>query len=302
MRRTDFCHLTFFVRAPAPRWFSPRPALARQRERGDRLCSRQGDSLRRVARELSWSRPRRALSSRRGAWDRASDTPVASSWRDAPLARAPLLKVRQDHPPRARVNDARCRSDQGCLPSCKDLRPATPSRASGSGLRLQRDLAAAMHPIDAFSLPRPSRVSGARPPSTRPVASWRRASLSLGVACRLLQPFYRRAGTPDERSTTRTRVGLPPRYSPAPTDAGCVGCHGASPHREPASHDPHAPAFARRVPLAWTDESRAGTLEQRQNARSSTMRAYPPRGAPGTRVAGSARRKAWRTRRLTAPA
>jgi len=49
----------------------------------------------------------------------------------------------------------------------------------------------------------------------------------------------------------RTRVGLSPRYSPAPTDAGCVGFCGASPHREPASHSPHAPAFARRVPLAW---------------------------------------------------
>jgi len=37
MRRTDFCLLTFFVRAPAPRRFPMRHALARLRDRGDRL-------------------------------------------------------------------------------------------------------------------------------------------------------------------------------------------------------------------------------------------------------------------------
>jgi hypothetical protein len=37
MRLTDFCLLTFFVRAPAPRRFPMRHALARLRDRGDRL-------------------------------------------------------------------------------------------------------------------------------------------------------------------------------------------------------------------------------------------------------------------------
>lgn len=62
----------------------------------------------------------------------------------------------------------------------------------------------------------------------------------------------RRAGTPNELSSPRTRVGLSPRYQPAPLDAGCVGRHDALPHREPASHDQHATACVRRVPLAWT--------------------------------------------------
>jgi hypothetical protein len=37
MRQTDFCLLTFFVRAPAPRRFPMRHALSRLRDRGDRL-------------------------------------------------------------------------------------------------------------------------------------------------------------------------------------------------------------------------------------------------------------------------
>jgi len=101
-----------------------------------------------------------------------------------------LRESRQDHPPRARVNDARCRSNPRCLPSSKDRRPAAPFRVPGFGLRLLGDLAAAMRTIDAFSPPPTlSGPSGARLPSTRPVASGRRASLSLGVACRFLQPF-----------------------------------------------------------------------------------------------------------------
>jgi len=58
--------------------------------------------------------------------------------------------------------------------------------------------------------------------STRPAASGRHASLNLDVVRRLLQPntthgHTRRAIDP------RTRVELSPRYSPAPTDASCVG-------------------------------------------------------------------------------
>jgi len=67
MRRTDFCHLTFYVRAPAPRRLSMRQALARLRDRGDRLRHVQGDSLRRVTRSLFLGPSRWALSSRRDA-------------------------------------------------------------------------------------------------------------------------------------------------------------------------------------------------------------------------------------------
>jgi len=67
MRRTDFCHLTFFVRAPAPRRLSTRQALARPAYRGDRLIHVQDDSLRWVARPPFPEPSRWALSSRRDA-------------------------------------------------------------------------------------------------------------------------------------------------------------------------------------------------------------------------------------------
>jgi hypothetical protein len=82
---------------------------------------------------------------------------------------------RRDHPLRARVNEARCRSDPRCLPSSKDRRPATPFRASGFGLRLHRDLAAALLTIDAFSPP--PALSSRREPGSRP-----RAPLPAGGA------------------------------------------------------------------------------------------------------------------------
>jgi len=86
-----------------------------------------------------------------------------------------LRESRQDHPPRARVNDARCRSDPRCLPSSKDRRPATPFRAPGFGLGLLGDLAAALLTIDAFS-PSPT-LAGLRRLGSRP-----RAPLPAGGA------------------------------------------------------------------------------------------------------------------------
>jgi len=100
----------------------------------------------------------------------------------------------------------------------------------------------------------------------------------------------------------RTRVGLSPRYSPAPTDAGCVGLHDALPHRGPASHSPFAPACARRVPLAWTGQTVGRGARAKANARSWTIRACPSRSASSTRVAGSTRREVWSPSRLVAPA
>jgi hypothetical protein len=153
------------------------------------------------------------------------------------------LEGRQDHPPRARVNGARCRNDPRCLPSSKDRCPATPFRAPGFGLRLRGDLAAAPRTIDAFSPSAgPFEPSRARPPSTRPVASGRRASLGLGEACRLLQPLIDARAHPTSVRPSHASGAF------APLLAGTNGCrlrrfHGALPHPGPASHELFATAL-----------------------------------------------------------
>jgi len=65
MRQTDFCLLTFFVRAPAPRRFSMRHALSRLRDRGDRLLHIR--AIRFGGPHVFVVSPRWALSSRRDA-------------------------------------------------------------------------------------------------------------------------------------------------------------------------------------------------------------------------------------------
>jgi len=50
----------------------------------------------------------------------------------------------------------------------------------------------------------------------------------------------------------RTRVGLSPRYSPAPTDAGCVGLAMRCRTADLRATFHTRRLFARRVPLAWT--------------------------------------------------
>jgi len=135
-------------------------------------------------------------------------------------------------------------NDPECLPSIEDLCPATPSRASGSGLHEPRGLATALPAPDAFAPPRAllgiSRELGRRPRG--PVASGDHASLGLGrrsptSATVTTHGHTLRAANP------RTRVELSPRCSPAPTDAGCVGLSGALPHRGPASRDSLTPVF-----------------------------------------------------------
>jgi hypothetical protein len=176
MRRTDFCHLTFFVRAPAPRRLSMRQALARLRDRGDRLFHVQDDSLRWVARSAFRQPSRWALSSRRDACEPNLWHPCrVPHGGHAARAGMSLPEGSRDHPPRTRVNEVRCRNDPRCLPSSKDRRPATPFRASGFGLRLHRDLAAALLTIDAFSPP--PALSSRREPGSRP-----RAPLPAGGA------------------------------------------------------------------------------------------------------------------------
>src|SRR5580698_5188347 len=100
-----------------------------------------------------------------------------------------MSETHQDRPPLDRVK--RCVRENGprCLPYEKDLCPATPFRAPGSGLRLPRGLATAMQVVDAFAIgSTPFRAC----PTLAPVHTFRchrvRASLSFGDACRLLQP------------------------------------------------------------------------------------------------------------------
>jgi len=160
--------------------------------------------------------------------------------------------------------------------------------------------------------PRCKRSTPFRPAD--PLESWGLGSRSrapLPAGARFSEPrrclptsatIHRRAGTPNERFSPRTRVELSPHYSPAPTDAGCVGLRGALPYREPASHDPRAPAFARRAPLAWTGRTVGRGARARIRAVFDDFARVPPRSAPSTRVAGSIRREVWSPSRLVAPA
>jgi hypothetical protein len=74
-------------------------------------------------------------------------------------------------------------------------------------------------------------------------------SASLADFCNLKQ----RAGTPNERSILAREWSFRPatrRHQPMPVALA----RDTLPHRGPASLDLHAPAYARRVPLAWTGQ------------------------------------------------
>jgi len=228
MRPTDFCHLTFFVRAPAPRWFPLAPdAFAPSRTRIS-PGPRQDESLRWVAHTLSGRHGGRCLPATTRA-NRTPDTPSLPRLRLV-CSRRLIVPRSPRPPPSARVNDAHGRSDPGCLPSNKDRRPATPFRASGSGLHARRDLAAATCAVDTFSSPQRLAELESQVPATHPVASGRRASLDLGVACRLLQPFIDARAHPTSlrhshasgafaallASTNRCWLRWPPRCVTAP--------------------------------------------------------------------------------------
>jgi hypothetical protein len=128
-----------------------------------------------------------------------------------------------------------------------------------------------------------------------------RASLSLGAACRLLQPETTREHTL-RAFDPRTRVELSPRYSPAPTDAGCVGPRyvAASGACEPRP----ARAGLRTTCSTCVDRADRGPKRSRKGEPRALgrCRACPSRGASGTRVAGSIGDEVWRTPSLVAPA
>jgi len=206
-------------RAPAPRRFSMRHALARLRGRGDRLLHVQGDSLRWVARPPGGVVAVGVVFPSRRVQTEPLTLLSPPPGGDVARANVHLFEGRQEDPPRARVNGARCRSLLECLPSSKDRCPATPFRAPGSGLRLHRDLAAAIQAIDAVS-PSPT-LAGLREPGSRPRTPlppeerfsepWRSLPTSATV--------FRRAGTPDERSTLAREWGFRPatrRHQPMP--------------------------------------------------------------------------------------
>jgi hypothetical protein len=206
MRRTDFCHLTSSYEHPRLVGF-----------RSSRVWAR-------AERTVGCFTSARLTSAGRTSSVAAEPlTPLSP-----PSATTPLL-ARGSHsrePPRplsdVRVNE-RQRDDPERLPSDEDPCPATPSRASVSGLFQLRGFATAQLAVVAFgSLELLSRILASLAPGHADRCQRVRASLSFGDARRLLQPV-RPVGTPTERSIPAREWGFWPRYPPAPLDASCVG-------------------------------------------------------------------------------
>jgi hypothetical protein len=158
----------------------------------------------------------------------------------------------------------------------------------------------AFHPSGAFA-PQRSLERPARALSRRAARPRRRVVDIVGVA-RVLRPIApgprSRFSLPRDRASSGP--GMPPddfcnlvnarahptssrflarewsslelRCSPAPEGAGCVGFHGALPHREPASHDLRAMACAHRAPLAWTRQIASQTIRGKAGAIGRTLR------------------------------
>jgi len=293
MRQTDFCLLTFFVRAPAPGRFPMRPALSRCAI-GEIACF-TSERFASVG-HTSCRSPRWALSSRR---DACGSVPLASL---SPLPcvsrRSRDLRTRGSRRDRPRPDRVNVRAGRAIRDAFHRTRTFAPQRP------LERPAQefpgfAAWPPRLRFSTPFHPRetlaeLSRAGPPSTRPVASGRHASLDLGVACRFLQPETTRGHT-QRAFHPRTRVELSLRYSPAPTDAGCVGPRyvAASGACEPRS----ARAGFRTTCSTCVDGADGGPRRSRKGEPRALgrCRACPSRGASGTRVAGSIGDEAWRT-------
>ena len=138
-----------------------------------------------------------------------------------------------------------------------------------------------VHPRRSF---RNRRELGPRPRAPLPPGDtllW-----TSGVACRLLQPETTRGHTL-RAFDPRTRVGLSPRCSPAPTDAGCVGpsmrCRIEGLRAAPCTRWLSHAVFH----LRGRGRLRAEALEQRRAARSWTISRVPfswRLGHPGRRL------------------
>jgi hypothetical protein len=104
--------------------------------------------------------------------------------------------------------------------------------------------------------------------------------LNLDVVRRLLQPNTTREHT-RRAIDPRTRVGLSPRYSPAPTDASCVGrrrCVAAPWACEPR---PARAGLHRRVPLARTKQVTGRNTRAKASRALLTMSRVPSSWCPG---------------------
>jgi len=167
MRRTDFCLLTFLrtsTRASLASDASCACAPASRRYRLPHVSAIRfgGPHVCRVVTPVGVVFPSRCVRS----------VPLASL---SPLSRESCRsrdvrthESRRDRPQPDRVNDASWTSNPRCLPSSKNLCPATPSRAPGSGLPRGRGLATSTPDLDTFSPPR--ILADSRGPGTRPRA------------------------------------------------------------------------------------------------------------------------------------
>jgi hypothetical protein len=167
----------FFVRAPVPRWFPARiHELALRALPGHRL-NVTSERFASAGRTRVICPPRRALSSPRGVCGRASGIPVASPAMTPSLARRSHAgSCRGRAPVRPRE-----RGEREMRPEMPSVRQGPSPRNALSSARLGPSraygLAAVTRAISAFS-PHPclESPSGARPPSTRPVAGGTRFS------------------------------------------------------------------------------------------------------------------------------
>jgi len=209
---------------------------------------------------------------------------------------------RQGRSPPARVNETDWITTRGDFRRAKTFAPQRPF-----GRPAPASPSAAAWPPHRW-LPTPLRP---RPPLSRQPEVWipvhaprcRRGSapLDLGVVRRLLQPL-RRTDTPDELPTLARERSFRPtarRHQPMPVASAATVRHRTRGLR--------AASCARRLShvalhLRGGSSSRAEALEQRRTRALDEYRACPPRGAPGTRVTGSARRRVWSARRFVAPA
>jgi hypothetical protein len=238
----------FFVRAPAPRRLPDGSRVIHTRLSEGSPGSRQCDSLRWAART-----PLVGASTALGvvfpvvvrAIFRTSGTPVASSGIRVMLAHHSTPRRSPRPPCHARVKRDAQLNDPRCLPSYKDLRPATPFRAPGSGHCRCNGLATAAPVLDAFS--------PARHPRGCPGGPGPRSRVPLPTVDALILGTRRRLPTSatchDTRAHPSSDRSSHASGAFAPLLAGTNRCRlrwslDTSPHRGPASHGPHATACA----------------------------------------------------------
>jgi len=199
------------------------------------------------------------------------------------LARLVSCKSRQDRYPPARVKRYVWESGPRCLPYDKDRCPAASFRTPGSGLRCRAVLPPRSRVSTPFYRLLPFRARSA----LAPVHAFRchrvRASLSLGDACRLLQPEYDARAHPTSLRSSHASGAL------APLLAGTNRCRlrwsfdEFLVHRGPASHDLPRQAMGRDAREKARRDSRtifARALLVASRAPGSPARLFARSGVP----------------------